>query len=352
VSRRVLVAALFFSAVAAVLPRPAAAIPVFAGRYGLTCQACHTVVPHLTAFGEQFLANGYRVPGLKPKSAFPVALRVETAYSSASGGDAAPLPKTIVDEVEMLTGGALGKRGSYWAEVYAVDGGFPGRARDVWAAWRATPDGTATPVTLRAGRFTLPLPLDPETFRETTDHYAIWDQTAGDNPFSFFDPKLGGQIVAGDPARGIAGSLSLLQGHDTASGLPAHGVDTMLALQRQLGAFVVSAYRYDGSRGDRFWRDGYGIGWETGSTRVDAVYQNGNDAGSGAFLQLRQAFGDRAFGIARWDATAGPRFARSVILGGGVRFSRNTRLTVFETAARDAAGRFGYTTTSSFLFAL
>ncbi len=43
---------------AALAPRPAEAIPVFAHRYGLQCQACHTVVPHLTPFGETFLANG------------------------------------------------------------------------------------------------------------------------------------------------------------------------------------------------------------------------------------------------------------------------------------------------------
>src|SRR5437660_1165020 len=62
-SRRSLAAA---AAVAAALftPRPAQAIPVFAHRYDLSCQACHTVVPHLTALGEQFLGLGYRLPGL------------------------------------------------------------------------------------------------------------------------------------------------------------------------------------------------------------------------------------------------------------------------------------------------
>ena len=72
-----------------------------------------------------------------------------------------------------------------------MDGGVPGRSRDAWAAWRATPDGARIPVTVRGGQFTLNLPVDPETFRETSDHYAIWDQTAGDNPFAFFEPKLG-----------------------------------------------------------------------------------------------------------------------------------------------------------------
>jgi len=378
-SRRVVAAALATAAALALGPPRAEAIPIFAHRYGLSCQACHTEVPHLTAFGETFLANGYRLPGVPPKPVFPVAVKVELAY--ASGGEAAegggPLPKAIVDEVEILTGGSLGKRESYFAEVYAVDGGEPGRARDVWAAWRATPDGARTPVTLRGGQFTLPLPIDPETFRETTDHYAIWDQTAGDNPFSFFEPKLGGQLAAGDPDRAIAGSFSLLQGHEAGSGLPAHGIDTMLTLQRGFGDLTLSAYRYDGSRalhglgfrntqafdyGDRFWRTGFGATWQRARTRVDAVYQSGNDSAadvygdalrsSGGFVQVRRELGPRAFAVARWDATQDAAFSRSLIGGVGYRFSRNTRLTLFDTAKRGEDGRLGHTLSSSFLFAL
>ncbi|HYZ14902.1 MAG TPA: hypothetical protein VE591_00825 [Candidatus Acidoferrum sp.] len=376
---RCLALAALVTLIAAFAARPAHAIPVFARRYGLSCQDCHTVVPHLNAFGETFLANGYRMRGLKPKPTFPVAVRVELAYASAQTTDPSttpPLPKTIVDEVELLTGGSLGPRSSYWAEAYVVDGGFPGRPRDVWYAYRATPDGARLPVTLRAGQFTLPLPLDPETFRETTVHYAIWDQMAGENPFSFFDPKIGGQIAVGNPSRSLAGTISFLQGHDTASGLPAYGVDTMLTLQRDLGCWSLSAYRYDGSRrlhavgsatmqsstyGDRFWRNGFGIGWERGATRVDALYQTGNDSAvdvygeslvtSGGFLQLRQALGKRAFAIARWDATQDTAFGRSITAGGGFRLSRNTRLTLYETVQRDVTGRLLHVASSSFLFA-
>lgn len=359
--------ALLGLALAALTPAPAGAIPVFAHRYGLGCQACHTEVPHLTTFGEQFLANGYRIRGLKPKPVFPIAVRTQLAYSSApaltdAGGK---LPKVLVDEVELLTGGSLGTRGTYWAEVYAIDGGMPGRARDVWAGWRATPDGARVPVSVRAGQFTLPLPLDPETLRETTDHYAIWDQTAGDNPFSFFSPKLGAQIALGNPGRAIGGTVSVLQGHDQASGLPSYGLDTMLTLERELGDFRLQAYRYDGSRPlrriDRFWRNGFGVGWERRRTRIDAVYQTGNDSAgdaaggtvqtSGGFVELRQDVGARSFAIARWDATQGAAFARSVTYGFGHRIARNTRLTLFDTVRRDDNGRLQHVTSSSFLLA-
>ena len=37
----------------------------------------------------------------------------------------------------------------------------------------------------------VPLPVDPESFRETAQHYAIFDRTIGENPFNFFESKIG-----------------------------------------------------------------------------------------------------------------------------------------------------------------
>jgi len=67
---------------------------------------------------------------------------------------------------------------------------------------------------------------------------------------------------------------------------------------------------------------------------------------------VRQALGSRTFALARWDATQGTTFARSVTYGGGYRFSRNTRLTLFDTGERDYTGRLIHIVSSSFLFAL
>jgi hypothetical protein len=361
---------------------PAAAIPVFAHRYGLTCQACHTEVPHLNSFGEAFLANGYRIPGLMPKGVFPFAVRVQTEYNSSSSGDPdegggqGPLPKWIVDEIEVLTGGSIGNRGSYFAEAYIVDGGFPGSPRDVWAAYRATPDQAKIPLTIRAGQFTLPLPLDPETFRETTEPYAIWNQKAGLNPFDFFEVKIGSEFVFGDPARTGSLTAAVLQGHDSPGGFPAIGVDTMYSLERDFGSWQLNAYRYDGGRSlsgaayggsttisgvyDRFWRNGFAAGWAQNRTQINAVYQIGNDSSadlygsalvtSGAFIQARQAIGDRYFAVARWDATQGGGFARILTFGGGLRLSHNTRLTLFDTI-QQVPGTAPNVVSSSFLIA-
>jgi hypothetical protein len=332
----------------ALTPGPAAAIPVFAHRYGLSCQTCHTTVPHLTEFGEEFRDRGYRLPGAPRRGAFPAAVKVNLAYASDGAGG---LPKAVVDEMEILVGGSIGKRGSYFAEQYVVDGGMPGRSRDLWAAWRATPDDVRIPVTVRGGQFTLNLPVDPETFRETTDHYAIWDQTAGENSFAFFEPKTGLMLTAGSEAHGLSASIAAVRGRE-AGALPVRGLDRELYVQQAMPNVALSAYRYDGVRSidgveDRFRRAGYGVAITRGRARLDAVYQHGFDthanaggalASGGGFAQVRYEFTPRMFGVARYDATQDVAFSRALIAGFGYRVACNARITVFDTVRRDAAG--------------
>ena len=346
----------------AFVPRPAAAIPVFAHRYGLSCQACHTTVPRLTEFGEEFRNRGYRLPGGARRGAFPAAVKVNLAYASDGAGS---LPKAVVDEVEVLVGGPIGTRGSYFAEQYVVDGGAPGRSRDLWAAWRATPDGARIPVTVRGGQFTLNLPVDPETFRETTDHYAIWDQTAGDNPFAFFEPKMGLTLAAGNALHGLSASVAAVRGREAGATSPARGIDRELYVQHAMPNVALSAYRYDGIRtiggvDDRFWRAGYGVAVTRGRAHLDAVYQHGFDThanaggalvSSGGFAQLRYDLTPRLFGVARYDGTQDIAFSRTLIAGFGYRVARNARLTVFDTHRRDADGMRRSTLSTALLFA-
>jgi hypothetical protein len=357
---RLAVSALLIGIVVA--PRPAAAIPVFAHRYGLSCQACHTAVPHLTDFGEEFRARGYRLPGTPQRGAFPAALKVNLAYTSAGNGG---LPKVVADEVEVLAGGSIGNRGSYFAEQYIVDGGTPGRSREFWAAWRATSDGARVPVTVRGGQFTLNLPVDPETFRETADHFAIWDQTAGGNPFAFFGPKIGLTATFGDEARGLSASIAAVRGREAGSGPPARGVDREVYVQHATPSLVLSAYRYDGTRtvdgaDERFRRAGYGLAITRERARFDAVYQHGFDThagaggalfSSGGFVQLRYDLTPRLFGVARYDGTQDLAFWRALIAGLGYRVARNARLTVFDTLHRDATATRRNTLSTSLLFA-
>ena len=339
----------FVGACASIAPRQASAIPVFAHRYGLSCQACHTAVPHLSEFGEAFLERGYRLPGVEAKTVLPIAIKINLNYTSEP--DASGLPRALVDEVELLTGGHVGRSGSYFAEAYVIDGGRPGAVRDAWYARRIGD------VQVTAGQFTLALPVDPETFRETSAHYALYDQTVGANPFRFFDPKQGVSLESGGNA--LHATLALLGAHDPASGLRSNGVDRMIGVRSVRGALIASAYRYDGTRpvvagGDRFWRQGIALAFVGPRLRLDATVQNGNDAGlrvrsSGGFLQARYAFTPELTGIVRYDGTSDTAFARALIVGASRRVARNARFTLEDQITHTSSAK--HTLTAAYLFA-
>ncbi|MBV8490801.1 MAG: hypothetical protein JO199_09770 [Candidatus Eremiobacteraeota bacterium] len=318
------------------------------------------MIPHLNEFGAAFLASGDRIPGVQPGPAFPFAAKLNLVDSSAYQGDGpngAGLPKAIVDEIELFAAGAVGSRGSFFVEKYAVDGGQPGRIREAWVTTRANPWTARIPVYVQAGSFTLPLPVDPETFRETYQDYTPYVQTVGTNPFNFFDPHAGVRVSAGDPLRGVNVQVMAGPGHDPGSSFNTIGTDTMEYAQDAMGPFTLSAYHYNGTRPvpaarvpelDQFQRTGYGLTYNAwGRWTSESLLQTGWDsncrapaayagcASSGGFEQVRYAFSKRFFALARYEGTYDPidGLARDgvVLLGYGP--SVNSRVTIEDVIA-------------------
>ncbi|MGC1380237.1 MAG: hypothetical protein WA814_04355 [Candidatus Baltobacteraceae bacterium] len=344
---------LFFFGLFLATQRPAVApaIPLFAHQYGVTCAKCHSVIPHLNEFGAAFMANGERFPGISSGTALPFSVKVNAVDSSeyqGSGPDGQGLPKAIVDEIEAFSSATIGSRANYFVEQYIVDGGEPGLLRDAWIAQRINPWEARIPVQLQAGQFTLPLPVDPETFRDTYQEYTPYAQTVGANPFNFFDPKLGLRLGVGNQLRGVSAQLFAGPGYDRQSGLAPAGVDTELYAQDAMGLFTLSLFHYDGLRpvaGEPFDRfDRSGIGFTYGQwTRFSSelVLINGWDSNcataglvgcrsSGGFEQLRYAFNRRLFAEARYEGTNDPTggFTRDAVFLLGYGPTENTRITV------------------------
>jgi len=321
------------------------ALPIFAHRFGLQCEVCHTAIPHLTPFGQAFLADGFRLPS-PSRAAFPIALKVNLAYSSAT--DPSGLPKAIVDEVDLLAGAPVGERLSYRLEQYIVDGGVPGKTRDAWLSYTTRPDfgDSASALRVTAGEFTLPLPVDPETQRDTQNHYAVFDQTIGANPFDLFEDKFGIDAAYG-PSFGASGTdlhVLALAGHDTLSGLASYGTDTMVYAQTGSPLAFVSAYRYEGVRplglvADHFYREGAGLSVNSGKATIDALVQHGDDSSAdgrgndvtsgGGYLQLHWTPSPAMFGVVRYDAAfdASARATHSLTASLIFRPYRNERFT-------------------------
>lgn len=337
--------------IALLCPQSARAIPIFAREYGVTCEKCHSVIPELNAFGADFVAFGYRIPGVKPGAVFPLSIKVNVVDSSerqGAGPDGAGLPKAIVDEIELFTAGAIGSRASYFVEQYAVDGGEHGLIRDAWVTDRVNPWQSRIPLYVQAGSFTLPLPVDPETFRESYQGYALFTQSVGGNPFTFFDPKIGLRLSVGDPLKGLNGQIFVGPGHDRQSGLATIGLDTMVVVQDAFGKFVLTGYRYAGARPslqgalDTFHRIGYAItSGQWGRFAVESVLQTGWDSqcgvriamgcsSSGGFTQVRYELTPRLFGLARYEGTQDGLggFLRDGVLLVGYSPNESSRITV------------------------
>ena len=334
----------------AALTAPAAAIPMYAQQYGVTCAKCHDVIPQLNEFGAAFLASGYRIPGVKPGPAFPLASKINYVVSSENQGegeDGAGLPKTIVDEVEVFVAGGIGSRASYLAEQYLVDGGEPGLTRDLWLMDRLNPWDAKVPVYLQGGQFTLPLLIDPETFRTTYQGYTVYEQTVGGNPFNFFEPKIGGRLGIGNLLRGTSVQLFAGPGHDAQSGLPTSGTDWMAYGQQAAGPWTGAVYRYAGTRpvdgaSDRFERMGYGLVYNNwGRWLGESLLQTGWDsacgagtiagcASSGGFVQMRYSMNKRLFALGRYEGTNAPNggFSRDGVLLLGFGPTEWSRITV------------------------
>ena len=119
----------------------ASAIPAFARRYGMGCDACHVAWPVLNKFGEDFRMSGYRrYGGASPQPttpdielvkevlsipAFPpVAFRVDAGFDfqhihrqGADGTTATRKGSSFdLNELELLAGTPLGKHLSFFLQ--------------------------------------------------------------------------------------------------------------------------------------------------------------------------------------------------------------------------------------------
>jgi hypothetical protein len=229
-------------------------------------------------------------------------------------------------------------------QFYLVDGGRPGSIREAWVQYASPGSLFGAPVRATVGSITLPLPVDPETFRQTNNHYAIFDQTVGANPFAFIDPRNAASLALGSPVNGPSATLVAAQGHDPHSGLPATGTDRMVQFQEAANGAVLSLYDYAGRRDlgpidDAFRRHGVGLNYYRGRLAVETLVQTGYDSSpngdglgissSGGFVQLRYQLPRGTFVLARYDGvndSTGGGFSRSLTVGATRMLSRGLRL--------------------------
>jgi hypothetical protein len=340
IMKRFLVLALALGAVVC-SARAASATPAFAARTGISCDACHNSMRDVNDLGETFARNGYRLPNLGDHGRPVAGVRGQFAYTSEP--DPSHMPKATLDEVEVFLSGRVNREISYFVQPYIVDGGTPGSMREAWVQYTTRGSLRGAPVRLTAGSITLPLPVDPETFRQTAQHYAIFDQTVGANPFNLIDPHNAVTLGIGNEVHGTSLTTALVQAHDAHSGLANAGTDRMVYLQHAMGGLTFAAYSYDGRRDvgpvmDDFHRHAVAMNAYRGRWALETLLQTGYDtspngdgsgiASSGGYAQLRYRLDSATFGIVRYDGVADTsgEFDRSLTVGATRRIGKGLRL--------------------------
>lgn len=174
------------------VPQPADAIPAFARRYRVSCQLCHNPIPSLTAFGEVFAGNGFRMasgeeardtidtgdPLLSLARDLPLAMRLD-AYAQAWSKGRASTDFQTPYIIKVLASGPLSRKFSYYMYVNLLERGEFGGFED---ALLIADDIGGQPVDLAVGQFQVSDPLFKRELRLSFEDYAVYRARVGDEP--------------------------------------------------------------------------------------------------------------------------------------------------------------------------
>lgn len=167
-------------------------IPAFARRYGVSCNLCHNPIPTLTAFGETFAANGFRMsPSEPPRDSvntgdpllqlmrdIPLAIRLD-AYANLYANGQAATDLQLPYNLKILSGGPIAGGISYYLYFFLFERGEIGGIEDAFVYFN---DIGGAPIDVAVGQFQVSDPLFKRELRLEYQDYAIYRARIGDQP--------------------------------------------------------------------------------------------------------------------------------------------------------------------------
>jgi hypothetical protein len=263
--------------VALVVVAPAARadrIPAFARMHGVSCSLCHDPIPRLSAFGEMFVANGYRfAPDQPPPDRMPtgdpllqlparlrLAIRLD-AYATAYANGTVATDFQTPYYLRILSGGPLTEHLSYFMYFMLSERGETGGIEDAYVTWSNL---AGLPVSVSVGQFQVSDPIFARELRLEYQDYAIYGAHVGSSPVSLTYDRgimlsadlagftITGEMVNGngDPAPQADGRLDddrnkSFLGHVSRVVAPGITLGVMGYLARQQGAVGGGPYVLD-----------------------------------------------------------------------------------------------------------
>lgn len=200
---------LFVSLLLHVVVTELSAIPAFARKYQISCQVCHSPVPHLKPFGEDFAANGYRLTEYESPRYFintgddklsllrevPFAIRID-GIATYNSGKSKRFDFGAPSGVKLLSGGELSDKLSYYFYFFMSEGGDIVGIEDAFLTYNNI---LGSGINVSAGQFQACDPFYKRELRLTLEDIAVLQAHPGTSQSSlkyergvFFDYEIPG----------------------------------------------------------------------------------------------------------------------------------------------------------------
>jgi hypothetical protein len=319
----------------AAAPRPAQAVPLFAQRYNLRCDACHSVLPELNQFGNDFRNRGYRIAGAPKHGTTIVALREQIGYT--------PTPTDGTTRTIVPAGAALGAAEIGQVEAFVHETlGSEGSSASLFLGYLAY-GNARTGMLYRAGLIELPLVHSPAQRNDTLTAYGYEGTLTGLNDLTLATPRwafeaernVGAARVAATIAFGNAtgsayGGKPVETGRSESFAAPEFGAFARVPLSDtvSVGVDALAGTRRIAVLGGTPFDDPYsrfGASLEAHRGRLELLTEqwygrdtNADGSGgvldsTGGFVRLRWRLGSHAFLGVREDASAAPGATRALL---------------------------------------
>jgi hypothetical protein len=319
----------------AAVPRPAHAVPLFAQRYNLRCDACHSVLPELNAFGNDFRNRGYRLDGAPKHGTTIVALREQIGYT--------PTPADGTTRKTVPAGAALGAAEIGQVEAFVHETlGSEGSSASLFLGYLAYGNAHSG-MLYRAGLIELPLVHSPAQRNDTLTTYGYEGTLTGLNDLTLATPRwaleaernvgvarVAATIAFGNATGSAYGGKPVETGRSESFAAPEVAVFARVPLADDLriGVDALAGSRRIAVLGRPSFDDAYhraGVSLEARRGRLELLAEQwyGHDAnadGAGGFLdsaggftRLRWRLGSHAYVGLREDAAAAPGATRTLL---------------------------------------
>ena len=171
--------------IAAALPQEAEAIPAFARKYKLSCSTCHSMVPKLKEYGEEFAGNAFQLPDapepprtyvdagddeLMLHRFFPIAVRFD-GYIQYAERDAGKFDFQSPYGVKLMSGGPISPHVGYYMYFYMNERGEVAGLEDAYVHFNNL---FGSELDIMVGQFQVSDPLFKRELRLSLEDYEVY----------------------------------------------------------------------------------------------------------------------------------------------------------------------------------